>query len=194
MGTNSRPFLASTRGRPRIGALPAENIKMELVCPAVQGRVQCPLKPASMRRGPFGTPMAEPDWPAEERQCCAHSTVTVTLTGPQLQKAQWGPPAGSWEHTLYLEAARSLTERSFSVLKSPHVTGMAHMKWGPRREPMIKILFALRSWTSTPDSPARITSGTSSTRKRQPCFTVWRATTVLLEVATAAPTWWRMDA
>lgn len=143
MGTNSRPFLASTRGRPRIGALPAENIKMELVCPAVQGRVQCPLKPASMRRGPFGTPMAEPDWPAEERQCCAHSTVTVTLTGPQLQKAQWGPPAGSWEHTLYLEAARSLTERSFSVLKSPHVTGMAHMKWGPRREPMIKILFAL---------------------------------------------------
>lgn len=143
MGTNSRPFRAARRGRPRIGALRAEHYKIELVCPAVQGRVQCPLKPASLQHSTFGRPMAEPDWPAEQRQCCTHSTVTLTLTGRQLQKAQWGPPPGSWEHTLYLEAARSLTERSFSVLKSPHVTGLTNMKWGPRREPMIKILFAL---------------------------------------------------
>lgn len=143
MGTNSRPFLAAQRGRPRIGALPKQDVKVELVCPAVQGRVQCPLKPASLKQAAFGTPMAAPDWLAEQRQCCAHSTVTLTLTKPQLQKAQWGPPPGCWEHTLQLEAGRALTERIFSMLKSPHITGLTNMKWGPRREPMIKILFAL---------------------------------------------------
>ena len=143
MGTNSRPFLGRPRGRPRLGATPKTEVKVELVCPAVQLRVQCPLKPDSMRHAPFGTPPAAPTWQAQERRCCAQSTVTVTLTAPQFQKAQWGPVAGSWEHTLYLEAARSLTEQRYSLLKSPHVTGITQMTWGPRREPIVKILLAL---------------------------------------------------
>jgi len=143
MGTNSRPFFGRSRGRPRLGALPKHDVKVELVCPAAQRRVQCPLKPASMEIAEFGTPLATPNWRAEDRQCCATSTVTVTLTGPQFQKAQWGPVPGSWEHTLQLEAGRALTEQRFSLLKSPHITGITEMTWGPRREPMVKILFAL---------------------------------------------------
>lgn len=143
MGTNSRPFLGRGRGRPRLGSLPKEDVKAELVCPAVQLRVQCPLKPDSLQLAEFGTPLASPTWQAHERQCCAQSTLTLNLSPPQMQKAQWGPVPGSWEHALYLEAARSLTEQRFSLLKSPHVTGITEMTWGPRREPMVKILFAL---------------------------------------------------
>lgn len=143
MGTNSRPFLGRHRGRPRLGALPDRQVKIELVCPAVQQRVQCPLKPESIQRAEVGTPMANPTWTAQERQCCAQSSITLTLTRPQLQKAQWGLVGASWEHTLYHEAGRALTEQRFSLLKSPHITGIANMAWGPRREPMVKILIAL---------------------------------------------------
>jgi len=143
MGTNSRPFFGKSRGRPRLGALPKHEVKVELVCPAVQARVQCPLKPASMEIAALGTPMATPNWRAEDRQCCATSTMTLTLTEPQFQKAQWGPVPGSWEHTLQFEAGRALTEQRFSLLKSPHITSITEMTWGPRREPMVKVIFAL---------------------------------------------------
>ncbi|NKS96975.1 hypothetical protein GS498_06115 [Rhodococcus hoagii] len=36
-----------------------------------------------------------------------------------------------------------MTEQRFSLLKSPHITGIANLTWGPRREPMIKIILAL---------------------------------------------------
>lgn len=56
MGTNSRPIVNGKRGRPRLGQPPERHIKLELVCPAVQLRVRCPLKPASMTQAAFGEP------------------------------------------------------------------------------------------------------------------------------------------
>ncbi|MBB2769888.1 UNVERIFIED_ORG: hypothetical protein GGE11_000783 [Mycolicibacterium obuense] len=143
MGLNSRPRLSRPRGRPPLGVEPRLDVKAELVCPAVQLRVQCPLKPASMTRAAFGAPTAAPTWQASDRQCCAQSIVTVTLTPRQLKKAQWGPVGASWEHILYFEAARARTEQTFSILKSAHVTKLVDLKWGPRREPMVKLLMAL---------------------------------------------------
>jgi len=144
MGTNSRPIVNGRPGRPRLGDEPEMNVKAELVCPAVQMRVRCPLKPASMQSAAFGVPLATPTWQADERTCCRQSTLRVTLTQPQLQKATWGGPVvTSWEHALYFEAARSATEQRFSLLKSPHITNLVQMKSGPRREPMVKILLAL---------------------------------------------------
>ncbi|MFY9337343.1 MAG: hypothetical protein WAP49_17880 [Mycobacterium sp.] len=69
--------------------------------------------------------------------------MTVTLTDDQVRLAQWGFVGGSWEHILTYEAERALTEQRFSLLKSPHVTGLSDLKWGPRREPMVKIILAL---------------------------------------------------
>ena len=144
MGTNSRPIITGKPGRPRLGEERELQVKAELVCPAVQLRVQCPLKPASMDRAGFGTPLATPTWQAHERTCCQQSTLRVTLTKPQLQKATWGGPVVStWEHAIYFEAARSATEQRFSLLKSPHITNLTQMKSGPRREPIVKILLAL---------------------------------------------------
>jgi hypothetical protein len=61
--------------------------------------------------------------------------------------AQWDLIPGSWEHTLYFEAARSLTEQRFSQLKSRHVASLDSLTTGPRRTPMIKIAIALAAVT-----------------------------------------------
>ncbi|MCV7316657.1 hypothetical protein H7J77_14050 [Mycolicibacillus parakoreensis] len=144
MGTNSGPTERRKRGRPRLGEPSPTRIVQELVCPAVQRRVRCPLKPASMTQTPFGTPLVTPTWTAEERACCTNSFTTVTFTDRQLKKAQFGRyPGASWEHMIYFEAARAATEQRFSLLKSPHIARMVEMRWGPRREPMVKILLAL---------------------------------------------------
>ncbi len=147
MGTNSTPYRARAgRGRPRKddaadpAALP---VKQDLVCPAVQGRVQCPLKPASMGAADLGVPTVQPTWTAERYRCCSQSQVTVTLSKDQWRMAQWGLVPGSWEHALYFEAARAATEQRFSIMKSQHVTGIEHMKWSPRREPMLCLLIGL---------------------------------------------------
>lgn len=147
MGTNSRPYRARPgRGRPRRNetseqvALP---VRQDLVCPAVQGRVQCPLKPASMDVADLGIPTVTPTWTAERYRCCSQSQVTVTMSARQWQRAQWGMVPGSWEHTLYFEAARAATEQRFSIMKSQHVTGIEHLKWSPRRQPMICLMVGL---------------------------------------------------
>ncbi len=143
MGSNSRPRLSRPRGRPPLGVPPRLDVKVEQVCPAVQLRVRCPLKPASMTRAAFGAPLAVPTWRADDLQCCAQSISTITLTHEQFKRAQWGLVGASWEHTLYFEAARARTEQTFSMLKSAHITNLVDLKWGPRREPMVKILLAL---------------------------------------------------
>lgn len=146
MGTNSRPYRKRAKpGRPKVGERQAEEkFRMDLVCPAVQGRVRCPLKPESMDTSDSEVPAIEPTWTADRYRCCAQSQLTVTLSDHQWRMAQWGGLVpGSWEHAIYHEAVRSATERQFSKLKSPHITGFEHLTWAPKREPMITILIGL---------------------------------------------------
>lgn len=144
MGYNSRPYFALTgHGRPALGRTRDRAVKIKLVCPAAMGTIKCPLKPESMTAGHIGIPVAEPTWQAHELGCCAKSSVTVTLTSAQLKRAQWDLVPGSWEHSVYYEAARALTEQRFSQLKSPHITGITELNYGPRRAPMIKLTLAM---------------------------------------------------
>lgn len=148
MGLHSRPVMADCRfGRPRLGESPPKRVKIRQVCPAALGTLMCPLKPESMHTSTLGLPMAEPDWPAEAMACCSNSSITVYLTEAQLKMAQWDLVPGSWEHTLYFEGARALTEQRFSQLKSRHVAGLDSLATGPRRTPMIKIAIALAAVT-----------------------------------------------
>lgn len=144
MGTNSRPkLIRDSAGRPREDEDPLKKkAKIKLVCPAVQGRVRCPLKPDSMRVA-AGTPLVQPDWTADRYRCCSQSLMTMTYSRKQWQLAQWGLVPGSWEHALYFEAARAATEQQFSRLKSRHESGIEHLKWSPRREPMIIMIIGL---------------------------------------------------
>lgn len=148
MGHHTRPVIADIRhGRPRPGHTPPKGVKIRLVCPAALGTLKCTLKPDSLNTH-RALPQAEPAWSAETLACCSNSSVTVTLTPDQLRLAQWELIPGSWEHTLYYEAARALTEQRFSQLKSPFVAGLADLKTGPRRTPMIKIAIALAAATA----------------------------------------------
>ena len=148
MGLHSRPVMTDCRfGRPALGATPPKRVKIRQVCPAALGTVMCPHKPESMHTEVTGLPMAEPDWPADAMACCSNSSITVYLTDGQLKMAQWDLVPGSWEHTLYFEAARALTEQRFSQLKSRHVAGLDSLTTGPRRTPMIKIAIALAAAT-----------------------------------------------
>lgn len=146
MGTNSRPYRKRSKpGRPRGGGEQVEKkVRMDLVCPAVQGRVRCPLKPESLDNTDSEVPVIEPTWTADRYRCCSQSQLTVTLSDDQWRMAQWGGLVpGSWEHAMYYEAVRSATERQFAKLKSPHITGFEHLTWAPKREPMITVLIGL---------------------------------------------------
>jgi hypothetical protein len=173
MGYNSRPFYApSGHGRPVLGRSRKQLVKVKLVCPAAMGNVTCPLKPESMRDGRIGVPLAEPTWQAHERGCCARSSVMVTLTPDQFKRAQWDLVPGSWEHAVYFEAARALTEQRFSHLKSAHVTGLRQLTYGPRRDPMIKLILAMAVVASNRESqsnfdPAQIREESIDIRMRQ---------------------------
>lgn len=149
MGHHTRPTLAAVRrGRPRLGDDAPIAAKVRLVCPAALGAVKCPLKPESLNADTVGIPLAQPDWAAHDLACCAKSSTTVTLTADQLRLAQWDLVPGSWEHTLYFEATRALTEQRFSQLKSKYVAGLDELTTGPRRTPMIKIAIALAAVTA----------------------------------------------
>ena len=173
MGYNSRPVYAHVgHGRPSLGRSRKRMVKIKLVCPAAMGNVACPLKPESMRDGPVGVPAAEPTWQAHERGCCANSSVMVTLTEDQFKRAQWDLVPGSWEHAVYFEAARALTEQRFSHLKSEHVTGLGKLNHGPRRDPMIKLILAMAVVASNRESqsnfdPAKFREESIDIRMRQ---------------------------
>lgn len=104
MGTNSRPKLARpNRGRPRLGdPEPEKVVKIDLVCPAVQGRCRCPLKPASLDAASLDAPLVEPTWPATQYSCCEKSSTTVTLTHEQsnVPSSDWCPDRGSTQPTM----------------------------------------------------------------------------------------------
>lgn len=50
---------------------------------------------------------------------------------------------GSWEHALYYEAARAVTEQRFSIVKSQHTTGVQDLGWAPKRQPLVVVLIGL---------------------------------------------------
>ena len=108
MGLHSLAMVDCQFGRPRLGSTPPQRVKVRQVCPAALGTVMCSLKASRYRPTWSAYPMAEPDWPAGAFACCCNSSVTVYLTDAQLKMAQWELIPGSWEHTLYFEAARSL--------------------------------------------------------------------------------------
>ncbi|KXO96116.1 hypothetical protein [Tsukamurella pseudospumae] len=144
MGRNSRPVHGvMQRGQPSdIRPKAPELVKTQLVCPAAFGRVRCPLRPESMDiHG--DVPTLEPTWTADQYSCCDSPAITVGLSPDQLRMAQFGLTPGSWEHMVYFEAARALTEQRFSILKSRSVTGLSDLTSGPRRQPMIAITLAL---------------------------------------------------
>ncbi|AWB80969.1 hypothetical protein C3B44_00230 [Corynebacterium yudongzhengii] len=144
MGTNTRPFASRSKAdnpfatKAEIG----EVHKIELVCPAVQGRVKCRLKPDSLLES-FDKPEVHPEWEASRFRCCLQTTMKHVYSEEQWKLAAWAMVPGSWEHAIYYEAARSLTEQRFAIMKSQYVTSLQDLTWSARREPLLCLTIGL---------------------------------------------------
>jgi hypothetical protein len=143
MGKNSRLYRGkSGPGKPKPGD-GEDTVRLDQMCPAVQGRVRCRLKPASMDNPDPSVPTLDPPWPEGRYRCCGQSQLTLVLSPEQKKRAQWGLIPGSWEHDNVHGAVRALTEQRFSVMKNQHITGVQDLTWAPRREPLLCVVIAL---------------------------------------------------
>lgn len=118
IGVNSRLKRgAPARGRPKRGQEPPFVHKLDVVCPAVQQRVRCHLKPDSLHLPADKALTIEPTWSGRDYRCCEKSHTTITFTPKQFKQYQGSLPPGSWTHMHLSEAYRSMTERQFAILK-----------------------------------------------------------------------------
>lgn len=147
MGIQSRLKAARPRpGRPTPSqeANAERRLRQELICPALQGRLRCSLRTDSMiELDPAQYRTITPDWAPDTYASCCQKTVTVVLTDQQVKHYSNDLPRRSWEHILAHEAGRALTEQSFSIVKSPTVTGVNVLNTGPRRGVWMGIVVAM---------------------------------------------------
>ncbi|MGW0039315.1 hypothetical protein [Gordonia sp. NPDC003376] len=145
MGVDRRAFEANTvPGRPVAGEEPDRSLKLVLTCPASLGNVRCTRWNNPDTADSLELPLIEPPDTMPYYTCCTQPTVTVTLTEQQRKRQQWSQFApGSHDHAIYYEAARSLTEQRFSLIKSRTAVGLVHLKYGARREPFMKLVIAI---------------------------------------------------
>jgi hypothetical protein len=91
-----------------------------VTCPAVTGKIRCPLRPQSMKLSRNRPEILTP--PEELPACCTQQTITV---GPQItaktrQKHDY--PSAAWRHSY---TRRTSAERAFATLKDPATTTIA---------------------------------------------------------------------
>ena len=91
-----------------------------VTCPAVTGKIRCPLRPQSMTLDRSHPEILSP--PEHPPACCTQQTITV---GPQIaaktrQKHDYPSPA--WRRSY---ARRTSSERTFSTIKDPATTSIA---------------------------------------------------------------------
>lgn len=145
MGVDRRLFERNTRnGRPPEGDEPRTAAKMVVTCPASLGNIRCARWHNPDTEDRLDLPYVEPDPDMPPYPCCNQRSVTLTLTGDQRKRqqlSQWAP--GSNDHAIYYEAARALTEQRFNLIKSRTMAGLVHLKYGARREPVVKLVIAM---------------------------------------------------
>ncbi|MGA2928692.1 MAG: hypothetical protein ABSG43_22425 [Solirubrobacteraceae bacterium] len=85
-----------------------------VICPATQGKLRCPHRPASLTL-PHDRPTI-PDPPEHPPACCSQQTITVppSINAKTAQKHDY--PSAAHRHSY---ARRSSAERTFSTIKDP---------------------------------------------------------------------------
>jgi hypothetical protein len=91
-----------------------------VICPAAQGKIRCPHRPASLTL-PHDRPtiLTPPEHPPA---CCTQQTITVppSVNAKTAQKHDYPSPAHRHSY-----ARRSAAERTFSTIKDPATTNIA---------------------------------------------------------------------
>jgi hypothetical protein len=106
----------------RLGRISAndEDGYHRVMCPALLGKVRCPLRPDSMTRSFERPTVVTP--PEHPPACCEKQTVTVppTVAAKTAQKHPY--PSAAWRRSY---ARRTAVERSNSTIKDPATTDVA---------------------------------------------------------------------
>jgi hypothetical protein len=89
-------------------------------CPAVMGKIRCPLRPDSMRLDRDRPEILQP--PQHPQQCCTQQTITVPpdVLAKTAQKHDY--PSAAWRRSY---ARRTGAERGFSTAKDPATNTIA---------------------------------------------------------------------
>jgi hypothetical protein len=92
-----------------------------VMCPAVMGKIRCPLRPASMKLDRGRPEILTP--PEQAPACCQQQTITVTPDAAAKTRQKHDYP--SKEHRKSY-ARRTGAERTFSTAKDPATNNIAH--------------------------------------------------------------------
>lgn len=118
-----KPATKAGRGRPRKGAEPSEDMRIEVFCPADSGQCKCPLRAQSMALGPDKPSVPSPPSPAHLPRVCANTSTPVLLSPSNLK--QYGLHLyGSREHERLYSYARTHNEQWHSQLRANHTGGI----------------------------------------------------------------------
>jgi hypothetical protein len=85
-----------------------------VACPAVTGKIRCPLRPASMRQDRDRPEVLKP--PEHPQACCAQQTITVPPQVNEKTRQKHDYPSAAWRRSY---ARRTGAERGFSTAKDP---------------------------------------------------------------------------
>ncbi len=108
--------------RYKLGRLTADDADgyHRVACPAVTGKVRCPLRPASMSLDRDRPEILQP--PQHPQACCTQQTITVPpdVLAKTAQKHDY--PSAAWRRSY---ARRSGAERGFATAKDPAASDIA---------------------------------------------------------------------
>jgi hypothetical protein len=112
----------SELARYKLGRLTADDADgyHRVACPAVTGKIRCPLRPASMTLDRGRPEILTP--PEHPQACCAQQTITVPpdVLAKTAQKHDY--PSAAWRRSY---ARRTGAERGFATVKDPAASSIA---------------------------------------------------------------------
>ena len=91
-----------------------------ITCPAVTGKIRCPLRPESMTLDRDRPEVLSP--PEHPPACCIQQTITVGPDVAAKTRQKHDYPSPAWRRSY---ARRTAAERSFSTIKDPATTSVA---------------------------------------------------------------------
>jgi hypothetical protein len=91
-----------------------------VMCPAVMGKIRCPLRPDSMKLDRSRPEILTP--PEHPPACCAQQTITVPPDVAAKTRQKHDYPSRAWRRSY---SRRTGSERTFSTIKDPATTSIA---------------------------------------------------------------------
>jgi len=108
--------------RYKLGRLTADDADgyHRVQCPAVTGKVRCPLRPASMTLDRDRPEVLQP--PQHPQACCTQLTITVPASVNAKTRQKHDYPGAAWRRSY---ARRTAAERAFATIKDPAASDTA---------------------------------------------------------------------